>query len=90
MHNVLLLLTWHAQSLCATPDAENPIEGTLGTWVEKVARHAYKTLPAEVEAMRAEGKSEDEIFELTVSAALGAASGRYDRALDAIEKGYAE
>jgi hypothetical protein len=57
-------------------------------WVDKVARHAYKTLPAEVTALRDEGLSEDEIFELTVAAAYGAARGRYDQALTALEEGY--
>lgn len=39
-------------------------------------------------ALRREGLSEDEIFEVTVAAAYGAARGRYDQALRAIEEGY--
>ena len=78
----------YAQSLTGRPNAGANFEGALATWVEKVARYAYRTLPEEVEAMKQEGKSEDEIFELTVATALGAASGRYDRALECIEEGY--
>ena len=80
----------YAESLAEKPEADNPFEGPLAKWVEKVARYAYKTLPGEVEAMKQNGQSEDEIFELTIAAAIGAASGRYERALLSIEKGYAE
>ena len=80
----------NAQSLSENPEADNPLEGMLAKWVEKVARYAYKTLPSEVEAMKQNDKSEDEIFELTIAAAIGAASGRYERALASIEKGFAE
>ena len=80
----------YAESLTENPEADNPLDGPLAKWVEKVARYAYKTLPDEVEAMKQNGKSENEIYELTVAAAIGAASGRYERALASIEKGYAE
>ncbi|TDI35722.1 MAG: hypothetical protein E2P02_27375 [Acidobacteria bacterium] len=80
----------YAESLAEKPEADNPFEGPLAKWVEKVARYAYKTLPGEVEAMKQNGQSEDEIFELTIAAAIGAASGRYERALLSIKKGYAE
>ena len=53
--------------------------------VEKVARNAWKVTAADVEAARAAGVSEDEIFELTVCAALGQASRQLESALAAVD-----
>jgi alkylhydroperoxidase family enzyme len=48
----------------------------LVTYVDKIARHAYKVIDADIEALRDAGYSEDAIFELTLSAALGAGIAR--------------
>jgi alkylhydroperoxidase family enzyme len=80
----------YARALASDPGSPNPREDALATWTEKVARHAYKTIDEEVDALKAESLSEDEIFELTLATAYGAAKGRFDRAIDAIEKGYEE
>jgi alkylhydroperoxidase family enzyme len=53
----------------------------LSDWVEKVARHAYRTTDEDIESLKAVGYSEDQLFELTVAAALGAARARLERAL---------
>ena len=53
----------------------------LRPYVEKVARHAYKVTDEDVEALKAAGYSEDAIFEVTASAALGAALTRLERGL---------
>ncbi len=53
----------------------------LEGWVEKVARHAYRTTDEDIESLKAAGYSEDQLFELTVAAALGAARGRLESAL---------
>ena len=58
----------------------------LERWVEKVARHAYETTDEELVALLAAGYSEDEIFEITVAAALGAAQARAECALGALKK----
>jgi hypothetical protein len=58
----------------------------LERWVEKVARHAYKTTDEELVALLAAGYSEDQIFEFTVAAALGAAQARAECALGALER----
>jgi alkylhydroperoxidase family enzyme len=52
----------------------------LRAYVTKVARHAYKVTDDDVEQLKRAGYSEDEIFELTASAAVGAALMRLDRA----------
>ncbi len=58
----------------------------LTTYVTKVALHAYKTTDEDTEALRQAGYSEDAIFEITLSAALGAGIARLERGL-AVLKG---
>jgi len=62
---------------------ENNIElpPLLETYVDKVAKHAYRVTDHDIEALVDEGYTEDAIFELTVSAALGAGLGRLERGL---------
>lgn len=52
--------------------------------VSKVAQHAYRVTDDDIDALRSAGYSEDAIFELTVSAALGAGCGRLERGLSAL------
>jgi hypothetical protein len=58
----------------------------LASYVDKVVRHAYKVTDEDVEALRQAGYSEDQIFELTVSAALGAALERARAAFRALRE----
>jgi alkylhydroperoxidase family enzyme len=53
-------------------------------YVEKVRRHAYEVTDAEVEALKASGWAEDQLFELTLAAAYGAARRRLDAGLEAM------
>ena len=55
-------------------------------YVDKIRRHAYKVVDRDVEALKAAGWSEDEIFELTVATALEAGVSRWDRAGRLIEE----
>jgi alkylhydroperoxidase family enzyme len=55
-------------------------------YVEKVARHAYKVTDEDMEALRQAGYSEDQIYELTVSAALGAGLERARAAFRAVRE----
>jgi alkylhydroperoxidase family enzyme len=57
----------------------------LRTYVDKVSRHAYKVTDEDVAALRAAGYSEDQIFEVTVSCAVGAGLRRLEAGLAAIE-----
>jgi alkylhydroperoxidase family enzyme len=59
---------------------------TPSPYLEKVVRHAYKVTDADVEALRADGWSEDAIFEATLAAALGAARMRLKQGLAALEE----
>src|SRR5215472_16434265 len=56
----------------------------LVTYVTKVARHAYKTTDEDIKALRQAGYSEDAIFEITLSAALGAGMARLERGLSLV------
>lgn len=59
----------------------------LDTYVDKIALHAYKITDADVEALRAAGYSEDVIFELTLSAAMGAGITRLRSGMAALAGG---
>jgi hypothetical protein len=56
----------------------------LAAYVDKVARHAYKVTDEDVVTLLRAGSSDDALFELTVSAALGAALLRLERGLAAL------
>jgi alkylhydroperoxidase family enzyme len=63
------------------------IPAALTGYIDKVARHAYKTLDEDIQMLRRAGYSEDAIFEITVSAALGAGMARLERGLAALQGG---
>jgi len=65
----------------STPASDATLPPALETYINKVGRHAYKITNADIDALKAAGFSEDAIFELTVSAAFGAAAGRLERGL---------
>ena len=56
----------------------------LAGYVDKVALHAYRITDDDVAALLRVDSSEDAVFEITVSAALGAALDRLDRGLAAL------
>ena len=57
----------------------------LATLVDKVARHAHAVTNEDIAAAGESGLSEDQIFEIVVCAAVGAATRQYDTALAALE-----
>ena len=59
----------------------------LVSYVKKIALHAYKATDEDIEALGKAGYSEDAIFEITLSAALGAGMARLERGLAALEDG---
>lgn len=72
----------YARSVSLEQPADNGrISPDLFPYLDKVSLYAYKVLDREVEALKAKAFSEDEIFELTVSAALGAGLARLERGL---------
>ncbi len=61
-----------------------PAPAPFGTYVDKIAQHAYKVSDADVTALQQAGSSDDVLFEVTVAAALGAALGRLERGMAAL------
>src|SRR5262249_13224402 len=63
------------------------LPAALGAYVDKVARHAYKVTDDDVAALQQAGYSLDAIFEVTLSAALGAGMSRLERGLAVLKGG---
>lgn len=61
-------------------------EPELAAFVAKVARHAYKVQDEDIARLRRAGYSEDQIFEATIAAAVGAGLLRLDTGLRALEE----
>jgi alkylhydroperoxidase family enzyme len=59
----------------------------LYRYVQKVAKSAYTVTEEDVQLLLQAGYSEEDIFELTVSAALGAGLTRLKRGLASLEEG---
>ena len=66
----------------AGQEAEPPAE--LRPYLDKVEKHAYKDVDADLDRLRELGYSEDAIFELSLAVALGAARARLDAGLAAL------
>jgi alkylhydroperoxidase family enzyme len=60
------------------------VEVRLRRYADKVRRHAYKIVDEDVDGLYEVGYSEDEVFEATVSVALGTAVERLEAGLLAI------
>jgi hypothetical protein len=63
---------------------DRPVPPDFATYLEKVRTRAYTITDADVEALKAAGHSEDEIFEQTVSTAVAAGLLRLDAGLRAM------
>jgi alkylhydroperoxidase family enzyme len=61
-----------------------PVPPALEAFVDKVRRHAYTVTDADVHDLLEAGYSQDQIFELTVVAAFGAAKERLHVGLEAL------
>jgi alkylhydroperoxidase family enzyme len=68
----------------ATAPSNETLAASVDRYVSTVALHAYKVTDADVDTLKDAGFSEDAIFEITLSAALGAALGRLERGLGAL------
>ncbi len=58
------------------------IPPVLITYLTKVAMHSYRVTDADIAQLKAAGFSEDELYELTVCAALGAGLARLNSGLE--------
>ena len=74
-----------AQSRGAPPPPAGTV-ADLEAFADKVARWAYKIVDEDVEALRAQGHSEDAIWEATLSATMGISMDRLGRALELLDQ----
>lgn len=79
VYQYVAALTLNEAPRASAPPAAEP-------YLRKVALYAYKVLDREVEAMRAAELSVDEVFEITVAAAVSAGVTRMELALTALEE----
>lgn len=70
----------HLDTLRANVAGTGAAAPELAAYLEKVRAHAYKVTDADVEALKAAGVTEDEIFEQTVAAAISEGLRRLDAA----------
>lgn len=66
--------------------AAGEIPPDLRAYVDTIARHAYRVTDDDIDALRRAGWSEDAIFEVSISAAVGAGSARLERGLAALRE----
>jgi hypothetical protein len=80
-------LRQHIIDYACNPDntAIDTLPETVQTYIDKVVRHAYRVTDKDVQVMKDAGHSEEFIFEITVTAALGASLRRFHKALDVLE-----
>ena len=62
------------------------LPGDVATYVEKMTHTPYKMVMRDIESLKQQGFTEDQIFELTLAAALGAGQGRFEKTLALIEE----
>ena len=70
--------------LRANVAAAPPAPAAMASYLRKVHERAYTVVDADVDALKSEGFSEDEIFEQTVAAAISEGLRRLDRANEVI------
>jgi alkylhydroperoxidase family enzyme len=64
--------------------ARAPVPQELTVFVDRIAQHAYEVTDDDVQGLRRAGYSEQAIFEIAASAALGAGLARLERGLAAL------
>ena len=77
---------YYARPGVSLPSTAGDIPAELSGYVKKVALHAYKTTDEDIAALRRAGYSEDAVFEITLSAALGASMARLESGLAALKE----
>ena len=75
----------YASSLSAARPEAAIIPPELEAYVSKVTLYAYKVTDEDIAELKALGYTEDELFEITISAALGAGRTRLEYGLAALK-----
>jgi alkylhydroperoxidase family enzyme len=71
----------HTRNAIAT---ETNVPAALQTLVAKIHRHAHRVTDEDIRELLANGYTEDQLFEVIVSASVGAARARFEAAVRAI------
>ena len=71
----------HAARHAGAERAAADVPADLTSYLDKIALHAYKVTDKDIDGLRAAGYTEDQIFEITHCAALGAGAARLQRTL---------
>jgi alkylhydroperoxidase family enzyme len=66
-------------------DPGRPVPPAGEAYADTVRRHAYRVTDEQVASLREDGLSEDDVFELTVAAAVGAGLERLEAGLGAMQ-----
>jgi hypothetical protein len=74
----------HVEQLRAIVASTDPPPDAMAPYLAKVRECAYTVTDADVDALKAAGLSENEIFGQTVAAAIGEGLRRLDAAMEAI------
>lgn len=61
------------------------VPAELATYVDKMARHAYKITDEDLAALAAAGHDDDAIFEISLAVAVGAGMRRIDAGMAALD-----
>lgn len=69
------------------PEGAVQLPPELAGIIDKIARYAYRVTDEEIDNLKNTGYSEDAIFELMLSAALGAGIARLERGMAAMRGG---
>jgi alkylhydroperoxidase family enzyme len=72
------------RTLRAAAAGDGELPEALRAYVDKIHRHAYTVTDEDIAALRAAGYTEDQIFEVTAAAAVGAGMTRLEAGLAAI------
>jgi len=77
----------YAARLSGSAGEASELPANLVDYVRKVALNAYETTDGDLARLTEAGYSEDEIFEITYCASLGASLGRMERGLTILKGG---
>lgn len=78
-------VTTYAARLGGAVRAAEEVPEKIEGYIDKVARHAYKVTDDDLLELKEAGYSEDQIFEVTLGAALGAGLARLERGMTVLK-----
>jgi len=74
----------YGENVAGVNTTPGEIPANLATYLDKVTRAAYKVTDKDISQLKEAGYAEDEIYEITLSAAVGSGLGRMKQGLMAL------